>query len=234
MWEVATAPAAVGTLFFCTAQYICSQSSWRTGFSLLFTLTGQICFPFPYSSGAVYCSVVLIPKNLGIRINWELIENWFFIVKNRVFFSIPWPRMAKRSDSRIPGVGIDPVLVYCPGWRREGGLSDKCQCRIKRNGTLNFWPPSLAARDNSRQSRKITKYSSCTFSRHGRWVQRVDIAWITLYADIFYLICCATVSGAGKVLQRKWGQNFVALWWVVLNQSFQRWKHSYGFKLVNM
>ena len=43
-----------------------------------------------------------IPKNLGIGIDWESIQNRFFIVKNWFFLTIYWPKMAKKNRFSIP------------------------------------------------------------------------------------------------------------------------------------
>ena len=36
------------------------------------------------------------------------------IVKNQLFFTIPWQKTEKRINSRFPGVVNDPALIHCP------------------------------------------------------------------------------------------------------------------------
>ena len=64
-------------------------------------VTSLAIIPPPISAGS-------IPNNLGIKINWELIQNWFLMVKNQFFSIILGPKMAKQNQFSIPRVRNRP------------------------------------------------------------------------------------------------------------------------------
>ena len=78
---------------------------------------------------AILSSIGSSPKNLGIRVDWESIQNRFFTVKNWLFSEIPWPKIAIWAHSWFPGDEID-----------QAPLSADQFCNRGRNTRKNGFP----------------------------------------------------------------------------------------------